>query len=281
MARLHLIEPDVLVGHNLVGFDLDVLLHRMRDLAIDSWSKLGRLKKSKMPHLQTGAGGQGESTFQERTVLAGRLVADTYVCAKEFLRSKNYKLSTLAETQLGLSKVDIEVEQVPSMFGTAATLFELCKSTQIDATLALRLLFKMNVLPLTKQLTELCGNRWNRSLMSARAERIEFLLMHEVRLSPPPPPSPLLTTVQFYNMKPHYIYPDRSFSKFNKKKEKAKYGGGLVLEPKSGFYDTFVLLLDFNSLYPSLIQEYNVCFTTIERSMVHFLSPLARSSLIA
>lgn len=44
-ARIHMCDPDIIVGHNFAGFDLDVLLHRMKALSIQHWHRLGRLKR--------------------------------------------------------------------------------------------------------------------------------------------------------------------------------------------------------------------------------------------
>ena len=121
---------------------------------------------------------------------------------------------------------------------------------------------KLQMLPLTKVLTNLAGNSWARTLSGTRAERNEYILLHE-----------------FYRNK--YICPDKVYGKGKAEKiedengegndntdtkKKDKYKGGLVFEPEKGLYDKFILVMDFNSLYPSIIQEYNVCFTTVKRT---------------
>ena len=106
----------------------------------------------------------------------------------------------------------------------------------------MELLFKLNIIPLTKQLTNIAGNMWYRSLANARAEWNEYLLLHQFT-------------------EKGFICPDKMTSKSwdddkgnnAGKWGKAKYEGGLVLEPQAGLYDKIVLLLDFNSLYPSII----------------------------
>ena len=68
----------------------------------------------------------------------------------------------------------------------------------------------------------------------------------------------------------NYILPDtnrnmKSAIAEEEKGNKKKYAGGMVLEPIPDIYTDYILLLDFNSLYPSIILEFNICFTTIKR----------------
>jgi DNA polymerase alpha subunit A len=103
----------------------------------------------------------------------------------------------------------------------------------------------------------------NKTLNGGRAERNEYILLHE-----------------FHRLK--YICPDKTWGKKSvpaikqepqdddpeavkpTKGKRDKYKGGLVLDPKKGLWDKFILVMDFNSLYPSIIQEYNIDFTTVD-----------------
>lgn len=132
---------------------------------------------------------------------------------------------------------------------------------EADTYFVTAIALKIQMLPLTKVLTNLAGNSWARTLSGTRAERNEYILLHE-----------------FHKNK--YICPDKIYGKAKVKvdeetpegeegadvKKKDKYKGGLVFEPEKGLYDKFILVMDFNSLYPSIIQEYNICFTTVDRS---------------
>lgn len=188
--------------------------------------------------------------------------------------------------------------EVPQRYNTSQSLMELTRSSEADAWLALGLLFHFSVLPLTRQLTCLSGSLWNKTLAGARAQRIEYLLLHEFhgRKFLLPDKLPFKERARIARAAEEDEAgddgeehagggggggggggdggKDAKGGKGGKRRGPPAYAGGLVLEPKKGLYDKYILLLDFNSLYPSIIQEYNICFSTVERPKDGGIAPL-------
>ena len=245
-------DPDIIVSHNGWGHDIDVLLSRCVELKVNMWSKIGRRVQLKLPSASQFGNGKD---WAIANALDGRILCDTCISAKELLRETSYSLTNLTNTQLKETRDEIEPVDIPLWCRSGQHFVDLANHTLKDAQLVQKLMFKLQILPLTKQLTNIAGNLWARTMKGNRAERNEYLLLHE-----------------FHQIK--YLVPEKRTAKQRKEdlgeddndtgNGKAKYSGGLVLDPKKGLYDSFILLLDFNSLYPSLIQEYNLCFTTME-----------------
>lgn len=214
---------------------MELLLSRCKENKVAFWSKLGRRRQ--MPNTPFKL----HAAFIPEAV-CGRIICDTYLSAKELLQGESlYSLTHLIKRQLKLDRVDINPMDIPNYFQNGPTVIQLVQHTLLDAHFILRLMLKLQTLPLTRQLTNIAGNLWSKTIRGNRADRNEYLLLHE-----------------FYKL--DYIVPEKKKSR----EKMQKYSGGLVLEPKKGLYDSYILLLDFNSLYPSIIQEYNLCFSTLE-----------------
>lgn len=301
-------DPDVLIGHDMFGFQLDVLLARMSSRRSREWSRLGRLvQRRNLSEIVKNS--SGLQWFKSEAV-AGRLVVDTYMHSKELLsREKDYSLLALSQNVLDKAKgrnfelvSSTDVAGVPKVFESPDLLWKLVLECSNEAQTAGRLAAHLSILPLSRQLTTISGNLWSHTLRGARAERIEYLLCHEFKLIG----SQRAGASKAGDVEVKVLLPDKlgkadrakvaeslardqltsdpsktaleggkpailenateagkKASKSKGSRRKPQYSGGLVLEPRRGFYDRYVLQLDFNSLYPSIIQEFNICFTTL------------------
>ncbi|ORY24867.1 hypothetical protein BCR39DRAFT_312260 [Naematelia encephala] len=259
LATIQRHDPDVIVGHNFLGNSFEALLYRMKELKVDHWSRIGRFRRKQFNISKAGSNVR---------LMSGRLAADlSSDAAKGMISSTTWSLTEMCGTHLKVQREDIDPEDIHSYFDHTLSgpdkLLKFIRLCEVDAYFQMAIAARVQMLPLTKQLTNLAGNSWNLTLNGGRAVRNEFILLHE-----------------FHRLK--YVCPDKTpfKQKFKsshaddedgedaapvKSRGKAKYAGGLVFEPKRGLWDTYILVMDFNSLYPSIIQEYNIDFTTVER----------------
>ncbi|RSL50374.1 hypothetical protein BHE90_016290 [Fusarium euwallaceae] len=261
LAQVDVADPDVILGHQLEGVDYSVLLNRLHEKKIHQWSRLGRFRRTQWP---PSIGKTGGNVFAERQILAGRLLCDLANDAGKSVMFKCQSWSLTEMCSLYLSgdnrRREFDNETALSTWAKEKQgLMDYITHMEADTHYIAALAISVQMLPLTKVLTNLAGNSWARTLTGTRAERNEYILLHE-----------------FHRNK--YICPDKQTFRGRQRaeeeqqeeagdgKKKDKYKGGLVFEPEKGLYDKFVLVMDFNSLYPSIIQEFNICFTTVDRT---------------
>ncbi|KAK8019242.1 DNA polymerase [Apiospora arundinis] len=253
LAKIDVADPDVIMGHQLEGVDYSILLNRLQEKKTPQWSRLGRLRRSGWPSSIAKVGG---NVFAERQVMAGRLLCDL---ANDAGKSVMYKCQSWSLTEMvslylgGEKRRDIDNDAALKTWAAERNgLMDYITHMEADTHFIAALALGTQILPLTKVLTNLAGNSWARTLTGTRAERNEYILLHEFHRK---------------NSGGRVKAEDENEEETaGDSKKKDKYKGGLVFEPEKGLYDKFVLVMDFNSLYPSIIQEFNICFTTVDRT---------------
>jgi DNA polymerase-2 len=228
VARIRALDPDVIVGWNVVDFDLRVLERRCRALGVAG--DLGRVA-GEIRFLQDPG-----FTRQTRAEIPGRVVLDGIALVRESLRLVDYRLETVAQAVLGRGK---KLDQdAPDAAAEIARLFRedpeaLAAYNLEDARLVLEILEREGLLALAVERSLLSGMPLDR--VSASVASFDRLYLPELRRRGRVAPS---------------VERERPA-------EEAAVVGGALLEPVPGLFRR-VAVYDFKSLYPSLIRTFQL-----------------------
>ena len=224
--RIRAIDPDILIGWNVVDFDLRVLARRAESLGI-------RLELGRVP---------GEMSFQQdasftrqgRVEIPGRVVVDGIGLVREALRLPDYRLETVARAVVGKGK---RIDK--SVTDAAAEIQRLYREdpkalaayNREDARLVGEILEQEGLLELACERSQLCGMPLDR--VSASVASFDRLYLPELR-------------------RRGFVAPS-----VRRNAPMGKVAGGAVLESVPGLY-SHVAVFDFKSLYPSLIRTFGL-----------------------
>ena len=232
-------DPDVITGFNVNNFDLPFVIERMKQNKIRPM--FGRCRQKQVT----------SRAFAGRTknTIIGRVVVDSYELVKKDFSLKRYNLNSVAEALLGEKKVDVKHSEISTLWtGPAEGYKKLIDYNIQDAVLALNLVQKLNMTDKYVALSKVSGTLLQDTLNSGETTRIENFLLRRFN-------------------REGFVFPNRpSESDIEKRQEsrKVELKGGFVLEPIKGLHKN-VVVLDFKSMYPSIIRGYNICPTTLIR----------------
>ncbi len=224
-ARIRALDPDVLLGWNVVDFDLRVLLARCAALRIPC--AIGRSPEP--PRLLVDQG----PFAQSRADVPGRMVLDGIPLVRDALKLPDYRLETVARAVLGRGKrID---QEVPDAAAEILRLWReepeaLAAYNLEDARLVPEILAREGLLDLAIERSRLTGMQLDR--VGASIASFDLLYLPELRRRGVVAPSVA-------------------------EREPASVTGGALIDSVPGFHAR-VAVFDFKSLYPSLIRTFGL-----------------------
>lgn len=227
VAEVKKLDPDVIVGWNFIDFDLVVLRDLCRKHKIPF--TLGRSDEEARINIQTSFFVDSKADIPGRQVLDG-----IQLLKGAFIKMENYKLNTAAKRFLGQEKLitgDARHEEIQRLYQEDQE--QLAAYNLRDAKLTYDILFAAGVMPLTIHRSLLTGMPLDR--VNASIASLDFVYLKETQK--------------------RGLVAQGARGSDAEQEERIK--GGHVLESKPGVYKN-ILVLDFKSLYPSLIRTFNI-----------------------
>ncbi|MEM0448889.1 MAG: DNA polymerase domain-containing protein [Methanomassiliicoccales archaeon] len=252
-------DPDVITGYNIDGYDIPLIIERAKKLGIKSlpWGR---------------DFSEPRQVYRSFWRLNGRLVADAWWAVKTDLKPKQETLNAVAKMLLGENKIitdfgmsvgsDYDPRKIDKQW--QADRGHVIAHCTKDAELSLRVLEKIGTIRRTMDMATVTKLPLDDVLNIGSSFLIDSVLIRAADRAVPRVGVPMTGSFD----------------------EEEAIEGGYVHEIKAGLYH-WVCVLDFKSMYPSLIIAKNICFTTmhpegeiVSPTGVRFLSKRQRPGLL-
>ncbi len=237
------IDPDVVAGYNIFGFDMPYVDQRARELGCEHevYRRLNRLYgrtcEFKTQRLSSSALGDNLLSYID---MPGRVSLDLMKVVQRDHRLDSYKLDHVAEHFTGERKLDVSPKDIFRLhLGSAADRATVARYCVQDCELVNKLLIKLECLSNNIGMANVCYVPLTYIFMRGQGIKIFSLVLKQC-------------------FDDGFVVP--ALAKYVEDSQgEANYEGAIVLEPECGIYmDEPVTVLDYASLYPSSMISENL-----------------------
>lgn len=233
-------DPDILAGYNSNGFDIPYIVERIKTL------------NKKGAGIDPFMGRDGKPVYYKkfgnatRVSVMGRIMVDVLPMLRRDFSLKQYTLKNAAKELLDLEKLDIPFLEMETYWkDNGEKLSKFIEYARRDSELALGFLLKLRLIDKYVALARASGTLLQDILDGGQTQMVENIILREY-------------------MKHDRVLPAKPTGEVSDERfdvgEELK--GGEVLAPKKGLIDNIVIL-DYKSLYPTIMMAHNLCYTTV------------------
>lgn len=233
-------DPDIVAGYNHQDFDIPYITDRVRALVAQGKAinpVVGR-DGSKISYRRFG--------LLTRTEMKGRVVVDALPLVRRAFSLKQYTQRAVSKELLNREKLDVPpLEMEEYWFDTGEKFRKFVDYARRDAELALELILNLRLLDKYIALAQVSGSLLQEIVDGGQTSMVETLLLRE------------------FGLRDRVLLPKPDDGVSAERYEMSSdLKGGEVLEPKKGLLEN-VLLLDYKSLYPTIMMAHNLCYSTV------------------
>ncbi|KAL3674721.1 hypothetical protein V7S43_000655 [Phytophthora oleae] len=272
-ALIRLWDPDFLAGFEVQKASIGYLVDRASQMDINLIQSLSRLPSAPIdPRNATTAPDQDSDSQKETSIgtawgvnkaaglwLHGRYILNLWRMTRSELKLSRYALEDVVWAVLKRPYPVFSAEKLTSWFREGGQMrWKVIRYYLERATLNLQITAKMQLITRTSEMARLFGIDFYSVLSRGSQYRVEAVMLRVTKRKNFLLVSP--NRNQVAGQAPMECIP-------------------LVMEPHSSFYPDPVVVLDFQSLYPSLVIGYNLCYSTLLGRLKDGLNPELETAL--